>query len=620
MHRLRFTVGFAMATVLGLSATASAQLIAPGKLSKPHAELDGVSQCFKCHETGQKEIVNGKCLDCHTRIDKRIKKAKGYHGRLPPQRLACGECHREHLGRNADIIKWPPEGEKKFKHDRTGYPLRHEHKKVECRECHDNRLIVDRDVKSRLREYPAKETYLGLGTRCVSCHFDEHRDQEGDRCESCHTEQPWKQAPKFNHNRDSKYPLTGLHRKVKCGECHPTLVDNTTPRDAFPAPESWEYLKFVDIPHNSCTNCHEDVHNGEFGNDCESCHTTRGWQIMKLSSTEGAKASDFHDDFAYPLDGLHEEVPCRQCHGPWRGQPVKYTGIPFEKCTDCHYDAHIGQLSIASKPKNRDCSDCHTVQGYQPPGFELEDHNRESRYALEGAHTSVPCNECHLKNVLFAKQIPKKLKREIARQTRDEQFCLTQFVWKGLGDQCEDCHKDIHRGQFADADPAKNCVGCHIQDSWYTLRFDHNQDSRFALEGAHERVACDSCHYPEKSGGPVVYKPLSTECSSCHFDIHLGQFAEQVPGEQASFADTSCEQCHTTVDFTSSNTFDHNDPSYSDYPLEGRHIDVACQDCHGSVSVNMDDRTLEVVRYRPVPKTCIGCHDDYHEGTLAGVE
>ncbi|MEO1174745.1 MAG: hypothetical protein AAFX94_22235, partial [Myxococcota bacterium] len=336
-------------------------------------------------------MTNNKCLECHTRIKKRIGRGSGYHGRMPPQRLACGQCHREHLGRTAEIIDWPGSGRKRdFNHERTGYPLRHEHKKCECKECHDTRLLKDKAVRRRLNQYPDKETWLGLGTRCSDCHFDEHRGQEGDRCERCHTERPWTSAPKFNHNRDTEFALTGRHRNVECTGCHPTLRDTQTPRDYFPPPENWTYLQFVEIPHANCTACHDDVHNGEFGQDCTSCHSTRGWKIMKSAGVKGATKTGFHDDFAYPLEGMHEDVPCRECHGPWRGQPVKYKGIPFAKCTDCHYDAHVGQLSIATAPKNRDCAECHTVDGYQPPGFELEDHNQHSRYAhLRGCTASA---------------------------------------------------------------------------------------------------------------------------------------------------------------------------------------------------------------------------------------
>ncbi|MEO0812656.1 MAG: cytochrome c3 family protein, partial [Myxococcota bacterium] len=93
--------------VFAFAGSARAQLIAPGKLSTPHAELDGVGKCFECHKQGEPETSNAKCLSCHTEIDRRIKKGRGYHGRLPPQQLACGQCHREHLGRAAKIIKWP---------------------------------------------------------------------------------------------------------------------------------------------------------------------------------------------------------------------------------------------------------------------------------------------------------------------------------------------------------------------------------------------------------------------------------------------------------------------------------------------------------------------------------
>ncbi|MEL6547716.1 MAG: hypothetical protein AAFQ82_24035, partial [Myxococcota bacterium] len=80
-----------------------------------------------------------------------------------------------------------------------------------------------------------------------------------------------------------------------------------------------------------------------------------------------------------------------------------------------------------------------------------------------------------------------------------------------------------------------------------------------------------------------------------------------------------CAHCHQTESFAAT-LFDHNDPAYSDYPLEGRHRGVACEECHGTVELKTENGPLGVVRYRPVPKTCTGCHSDYHNGALRGLE
>ena len=45
---------------------ASAQ-ISPGKLSRYHESLEGISNCTRCHVLGE-EVSNAKCLECHTPI------------------------------------------------------------------------------------------------------------------------------------------------------------------------------------------------------------------------------------------------------------------------------------------------------------------------------------------------------------------------------------------------------------------------------------------------------------------------------------------------------------------------------------------------------------------------
>src|SRR6185503_11348080 len=39
-------------------------LFSPGALAKAHAELEGISNCQKCHEQG-KRVTAQKCLACH---------------------------------------------------------------------------------------------------------------------------------------------------------------------------------------------------------------------------------------------------------------------------------------------------------------------------------------------------------------------------------------------------------------------------------------------------------------------------------------------------------------------------------------------------------------------------
>ena len=46
-------------------------------------------------------------------------------------------------------------------------------------------------------------------------------------CGNCHTSIGWKPlraVPEFNHNRETKYPLKGMHTKVECAQCHANMI------------------------------------------------------------------------------------------------------------------------------------------------------------------------------------------------------------------------------------------------------------------------------------------------------------------------------------------------------------------------------------------------------------
>ena len=52
------------------------------------------------------------------------------------------------------------------------------------------------------------------------------------RCENCHTSTAWKpirKQPEFDHDRQTSFPLQGLHQGVACQSCHANLVFSTAP-------------------------------------------------------------------------------------------------------------------------------------------------------------------------------------------------------------------------------------------------------------------------------------------------------------------------------------------------------------------------------------------------------
>ena len=62
-----------------------------------------------------------------------------------------------------------------------------------------------------------------------------------------------------------------------------------------------------------------------------------------------------------------------------------------------------------------------------------------------------------------------------------------------------------------------DCARCHADAG--ALLFDHQRDSRYALDASHEKLECAACHrpWPLPDGTTAIrYKPLGVECTDCH--------------------------------------------------------------------------------------------------------
>lgn len=586
--------------VAAAAAPAGAQeVFSPGPLTTRHQNLEGLSNCTRCHAAGHK-LSPDLCLNCHKEVRARIAEGKGFHGRIPAGERACENCHHEHQGRNFSLVDWGPGGERRFDHGRTGYPLKGKHAKLECAACHEPRRVV----AEAAREVAAKgrKTFLGLPVACAACHFDEHRGQASRECQRCHDERAWKPAPGFDH-RKTAYPLEGLHARVACAKCHQGDTD-AAGRRAFPAAVSDRFLRFKPVAHASCTDCHKDPHRNRFGQSCATCHSADGWKKLRPAG----RAAGFHDRTRYPLRGRHVEVACRSCHGPFRGQKAaQYKGLAFSACAGCHADAHVGQMGRSGSAEAA-CDRCHAVEGFLPVRFDVADHAK-TRYPLEGGHRAVACALCHPRDPKLQARFPASNRAALDRQRRPVLVSLFR-VDRGLdARRCQSCHRDVHAGQFAARVEKGGCQSCHDLASFKRVHFDHGRDSRFPLVGKHATAACGSCHRAvEGPQGPLVrYRPLDTACASCHADPHVGQFA--VKGA------TDCTRCHGAEDWKK--TLFRHEPPFTSYRLEGKHVQVACAKCHQAVAVA---RGVEVRRYRPLPTACEGCHRDFHRGAFQGVE
>lgn len=586
--------------------------ISPGKLSKAHAHLEGISNCTQCHDLGNK-VPDQKCLDCHNEIDDLIQSNRGFHVSSEVSSKNCIECHNEHHGKKFNMVRFDEEA---FDHALAGYELEGNHAVIDCRECHQPDFIKDADIKER------EGTFLGLQTACLDCHDDYHQKTLGNDCIQCHSFDRFEPASKFDHSK-ADFLLRGAHVNVECIECHPVIVKNGTdfqqftdlafnncidchydPHDGHLAGSCIQchtessFTNFVgqgkfdhnktnfelrgshrtvncfechtqtsntktvfqdnlNIQENNCVECHDDVHDGKFGSECIKCHTEESFYNLKEMDLFDHSVTNF------PLEGQHVDVDCKSCHTERLTE-----AIDFSQCKNCHQDYHNGEF--IKNGISPDCIDCHTLEEkftYTTYGF--EEHNASS-FPLEGAHMATPCFACHV----------------------DE----NHWSFKTIGQSCVDCHEDIHEEQIDPTYyPNQDCTVCHNNDNWQTVSFDH-QLTEWALTGAHSDVDCRSCHFENMEKSDIFkqsFTDLNSECIQCHINKHGDQFkVDNV---------TSCTRCHDTEGWYPNN-FDHNTTRF---PLDGKHMEVGCKECHkNTIQVQGEP----VVIFKIEKYECIDCH------------
>jgi hypothetical protein len=394
--------------------------------------LDGahtIVACEGCHENGQKfRDAPGECIDCHRDDDV-------HRGRLGKD---CADCH--------STKSWRKE---KFDHSTTDFPLEGRHRKIACVQCHAN------------------SRYEGIPTDCFSCHKlnDVHAGRFGRKCNDCHQPEAWDRLL-FDHDKDTKFELHGKHRTAKCESCHRDNLRKKLPMECADChsgedahrgkngnvcgdchtPSGWKEARFdherktgfalkgahgkIDcgVCHrgdlntelsSKCVACHQgnDIHKGKLGEQCDRCHDPLGW---------GRRVFFDHDLTRFPLIGIHAATPCEDCHAS-----TAYVGTSLV-CGKCHADddAHEGRFSV-------NCGLCHNPNNWQLWAF---DHNKDTRFPLDGAHSDLGCYDCHA---------PGSAKR---RRTSKS---------------CGSCHggDDVHRGEFGRA-----CDRCHVTSDFRKVR------------------------------------------------------------------------------------------------------------------------------------------------------
>lgn len=517
--------------VLFLNLTVSGQ-ISPGELAEPHAHLEGISNCTKCHELGE-HVSDAKCLACHKEVKSRTDQKKGFHSSAGVLSKRCTVCHNDHHGRKFEIVHFD---KNKFDHQSTGFALEGKHKEKQCADCHKPEYIKDEAIKKK------KMTYLGLDPKCLSCHKDFHQQTLSGDCVSCHNFTAFKPAIKFRH-QTTKFPLKGKHVDVACVKCHPLEKKN-----------GQDFQRFAGIAHGNCADCHIDVHENKFGNDCRKCHS-----VESFHTVSGIKTFD-HNQTEYPIEGKHQSLDCKACHKGKLTDPIRHN-----RCVDCHKDYHKGQF--AKQNPASDCKDCHDVTGFKETFFTIEQHNKSS-FKLEGAHVATPCFACHK--------------------------TTAEWKFRDLNKKCVDCHQNIHQDKMEEKYiPEGRCDKCHNTINWKAITFDHKV-TNFDLQGKHATQSCRACHFRKSNDNQVVQKfsGLKGICLECHTDVHQKQFSLN--------GTTDCTTCHG-VENWKAERFNHNQTRFK---LDGGHQGVACKKCH----LENNSGAVPFIQYKNTQMLCSDCH------------
>lgn len=351
----------ALITVLALAGftfASGGHMFSSGDLNAQIGETVGgvtshaqIPECKACHSAPwERDTMADRCLACHTDIAEQMLNVAQLHGAISQKdpSLACRDCHFEHRGATASLTDM---GDNVFPHEELGYSLKghqltSKNEAFVCSDCHgeDISAFASDSCQTCHSEIDIAFTQahlLSFGTECLACH--DGVDRYGDD---------------FNHNTFN-FQLVGSHTEATCTGCH---LDARSIVDLQSAPQD-------------CYSCHfqQDEHQGQFGTQCEACHTPDNWDAVSFDHS----LSDF------PLTGAHITVNCESCH-------VNNTFVGTQSaCVSCHAEPveHLGQFGT-------DCEACHSTTAWTPATF-----NGDHTFPLNhGEQGQVSCATCHPTN------------------------------------------------------------------------------------------------------------------------------------------------------------------------------------------------------------------------------
>ncbi len=347
-----------VAALVGFSLASGGHMFSSGDLNAQTDETIGgvtshaqIPECKACHSAPwESDTMADRCLACHTDISEQMMNVAQLHGAISQKdpTLACRDCHFEHRGATASLTEM---GDNVFPHEELGYSLKGHQLTVKneafvCSDCHGEDISTFasdscQTCHSEIDVVFTQAHLFSFGSECLACH--DGVDRYGDD---------------FDHNA-LPFQLIGGHTEASCTGCH---LDARSIVDLQSAPQD-------------CYSCHyqQDEHQGQFGTQCEACHTPNDWEAVSFD----------HSLSNFPLTGAHVTVNCEDCH-------LNDTFVGTQSsCVSCHAEPveHLGQFGI-------DCVACHTTTAWTPATF-TGNHTFPLNHGEQG---TVSCVTCHPTN------------------------------------------------------------------------------------------------------------------------------------------------------------------------------------------------------------------------------
>ena len=449
--------------------------------------------CTDCHKDPHQQAFGAACAGCHTGATWKTDKVDhsktrfallGKHKavacvschRQPPTRVKlafdrCAVCHADpHKGvfKQDCVACHTVDGFKSAAFDhgaKTKFALTGRHAELPCASCHKGAGTTG------IRGAPLTVEFGGLSTACASCHTDVHAGKLGTGCASCHGSTTFR-IEVFKHPNAPEF-YGGQHASVACAKCHGG--EGVTKTGVSGKPVAQRLYRGLAA---ACATCHKDVHLGQLGTRCETCHS--------VAAAKFAAPGFSHAASGFELTGKHATLACAQCHRreiatypSGVGEAVHFKGIGTA-CASCHKDVHLGQLGST-------CQSCHGTDSFKLPNYK---HAGNPEFHT-GKHATARCQACHT---------------SVEGDFPAGHGTAVRFA--KLSSACASCHEDVHKGTLG-----TRCESCHTTRQWPGASRAFHKATTFPLErhAPRRRVRLLPPRRPDEGDTePVLRLPLDS--------------------------------------------------------------------------------------------------------------